>query len=765
MKYVGERVRRVEDPRLVQGQGQYVGDLSFPGMLHAGFVRSPYAHARILSVDLSAVQALRDVVAAHTADDLPELSWPTDAAPIPPGIKGHGFFPLAKETVRYVGEPVAVVLVEDSQLLEDAIEAVEIEYEPLDPVADVEAAMNGGPQVWNDVPGNGAVDLTQGFGEIDEAFHGADVVVEERFEFPRSAPAAMEPRAVAAVPGGEGHVRLTLWDGTQAPHNARDSIARYLGLEADAVRVIVPDVGGGFGPRGRVYPEEYVVAVLALHHERPVRFVATRTEDLVTTAHGRGQVHYARLAARSDGTILGLRDHIIQDAGAYTPSGVIVPLNTARHLMGPYRMPALEVRITGVYTTRVISSPLRGGGRPQGIYVIERLMDRLAARLGLDRAEIRRRNFLQPDEFPYDTGMPAMGGTTVVYDSGNYPAYLQRALEAIGYDDFRREQKEAQEEGRYLGLGLVAFIESTGGGSEGARVTIREDGTVAVAVGSPSNGQGHATTFAQMAAERVGASIDTVYVTSGDTGAFPWGTGTFGSRMGQYGGNAVSLAARSVQERALQLAADLLEISPHDLDMADGRITVRGVPQPSLSLAQVAQEAVARGETLEESRSFQPSPGSTYAGGVNAAVVEVDVETGHVSILRYLVIHDSGTIVNPMVVEGQVHGGVAHGIGNALYEAFVYGEDGQPATATLADYSIPGAGDVPEIEIIHFETPSPFNPEGIKGAGEGGTIAAIPTLVSAVEDALSPFGIEINDVPMQTEMIALAVARARLSDT
>jgi CO/xanthine dehydrogenase Mo-binding subunit len=559
-------------------------------------------------------------------------------------------------------------------------------------------------------------------------------------------------------------VRLTLWDGTQAPHNARDALARYLGLEADEVRVIVPDVGGGFGPRGRVYPEEYVVAALALHLARPVRFVATRTEDLLTTAHGRGQVHYARLAARADGTVLGLRDHIIQDAGAYTPSGVIIPLNTARHLMGPYRMPALEVRITGVYTNRVISSPLRGGGRPQGIYVIERLMDRLAARLGLDRAEIRRRNLLQPDEFPYDTGMPALGGTTVVYDSGNYPAYLQRALEAIGYDDFRWEQGEARQAGRYLGLGLAAFVESTGGGSEGARVAIREDGTISVAVGSPSNGQGHATTFAQMAAERGGAPIDAVHVTSGDTGAFPWGTGTFASRMGQYGGNAVSLAAQAVRARALQLAADLLEISPHDLDMADGRIGVKGVPERSLSLAQVAQEAAARGETLEESRSFQPSPGNTYAGGVNAAVVEVDVETGHVSILRYLVIHDSGIIVNPMVVEGQVHGGVAHGIGNALHEAFVYGEYGQPATATLADYSIPGAGDVPKIEIIHFETPSPFNPEGIKGAGEGGTIVAIPTLVSAVEDALSPFGIEINDVPMQKETIALAVARARISE-
>lgn len=765
MTYVGARMRRSEDPRLVRGEGRYVGDLTFPAMLHAGFVRSPYAHARIRSVATEAAEAIPGVAAVHTGNSLSSLANPVPAASWPEGLIARGFYPLARDTVRYVGEAVAVVLAGDPLALSDAIDTVVVEYDPLEPVADVEAATSGGPLVWEDVPHNIALDRTTGFGDVDGAFDTADVIVAERFAFARAAGAAMEPRAVAAAPGSEGTERLTIWASTQAPHSMRDAISRYLGLGDGEVRVITADVGGGFGPKGRIYPEEYVVAVLALHHRRPVRYVATRTEDLLTTAHGRGQVHHARLAARADGTILALDDHFIQDAGAYTSSytssGLGAAMNTTTHLMGPYRVPTLAVRTTGVYTTKVMTSPLRGGGRPEGIYVMERLLDRLAARLGLDRAEVRRRNFIPPEAFPYDTGMPSARGGRVVYDSGNYPAYLRRALDIIGYDDFAEEQARARAEGRYLGLGLAAFIESTGTGAEEARVDVGEDGNVTVWVGSPSNGQGHATTFSQMAADRLGVPFEAVTFHSGDTAAVAGGTGTFASRMGQYGGNAVSLAAQAVRDRALRLAGELLEIAPVDLEIERGWVTVRGVPERRIALAEVAAEGTRREEPLSDSRVFQPSPGNTWAGGVNAAIVEVDLDTGKVAIRRYLVVHDSGTIVNPMVVEGQIHGGVVHGIGNVLYEEYVYGEDGQVANPTFVDYTLPGIGEAPELEIAHFQTPSPFNPEGIKGAGEGGTIAALPTLVSAIEDALSPFGVKINDVPIHGEAIVCAVARVR----
>jgi carbon-monoxide dehydrogenase large subunit len=763
MAYIGERIGRREDPRLVTGAGQYVGDLTFPHLMHAGFVRSPYARARILAVDLSAARRHPGVCAAYAASDLPELSQPTASPPVPPGLRGHGLFPLNRDMVRYMGDPLAVVLTEDPSVLEDAVALVDVEYEPLEPVMDVERAGDGHDLVWEDVPNNVAVDMTISKDDVERAFGQADIVVEETFHFSRAAGAAMEPRSVAAVPGGDGEPRLTLWDSTQAPHNVRDAVAGYLGLQPDEVRVVCPDVGGGFGVKGRLYAEELVVAALALREGRPVRWVAGRTEDLSTTAQGRGQVHHARLAARSDGTILALDDDFLQDVGAYT-GGVMLVFNTSRHLMGPYRVPALRGHFTALYTDKVMISPLRGGGRPQGIYVMERLLDRLAERIGLDRAEVRRRNFVPPDAFPYDTGLE-MAGARVVYDSGNFPEYLERALEAVDEPAFRRKQQEERERGRYLGLGLCAFIESTGTGAEGARITIKEDGAVEVAIGSPSQGQGHATTFAQTVADRLGVPFESVRILSGDTAAFDWGTGTFASRMGTYGNNAASLASQEVRERALAIAADMLEAAPVDLEIVEGNVQVKGVPGRGVALSLVAQQAASRGEPLEAEATFQPQRPSTWAGGVNAAIVEVDVETGKVRVLRYVVVHDSGTIVNPTVVEGQVHGGVIHGIGNALFEESVYDQDGGLLTSTFADYDLPGPGDVPMVEIIHCETPSPFNPEGIKGAGEGGTIGAIPTVVGAVEDALTPFGITITDVPIRPETIAMKVRAARTSTT
>src|SRR5579875_3850351 len=442
MNYVGAALRRVEDPRLIRGAGQYVADIPLPGVLHAGFVRSPLAHAVIRSIDVEAARTIPGVVAAFTAADLPVLghSIPTEA--MMPGVAVHGFSPLATDRVRYVGEPVAVILTEDPYLLADAVEAVQVEYEDLPPVVDVETAEQA-PAIWEDAPGNVVAQHELGFGDVDMLFAGADVVIEGRFEMPRAAGAAMEPRAVAAMPGGEDGPALTIWDSTQVPHNVRDRISAHLDLDAETVRVLAPDVGGGFGVKGRIYPEEYAVAALALHLKRPVRFVATRTEDLMTTAQGRGQIQHARLAARNDGTIIALDTHLLQDAGAYAPNGLTVPFNTARHAMGPYRLEGVRIRISGVYTNKVITSPLRGGGRPQGIYVMERLLDRLADRLGLDRAEVRRRNFIPPESFPYNTGFPA-GPATVIYDSGDYPAYLERALQTMNWSELRREQADAR---------------------------------------------------------------------------------------------------------------------------------------------------------------------------------------------------------------------------------------------------------------------------------------------------------------------------------
>ena len=525
--WIGARLRRQEDPRLLLGNGRYVGDMELPGMLHAGFVRSPHAHAAISSIDLAPARQVPGVVAAYSAVELPELGRGIPVSPLPKDLKAHGWYPLAPNKVRYAGEPVAVVLSDDQYLLADALEAVLVEYEPLVPVVDVSASAGSRGLVWEDVPGNVAVDFTLSFGDVSLAFETADVVVEGQFAFARAAGAALETRATLAAPGSGAPVLLDVWASTQAPHALRALLASYLGLEVEEVRVMTPDVGGGFGPKGRAYPEDIVVAALALRHRRPVRFVATRTEDLLTTAHGRGQVHHARLAASSDGTIRAIEEHVTQDCGAYIPGPPAAAINTARHLLGPYVVPGASVRVTGVYTNKVMTSPLRGGGRPEGIYVVERLLDRLARRLDLDRAEVRRRNFIPPDAFPHDTRMPTLAGDTILYDSGSYPAYLDRALEAVDYASFGDRQSRAREEGRFLGLGIAAFIESTGVGAEGARVSLTDDGQVEVFVGSPSNGQGHATAFAQVAADRLGVAPEAVRVTSGDTSRCPAGTGTF----------------------------------------------------------------------------------------------------------------------------------------------------------------------------------------------------------------------------------------------
>jgi aerobic carbon-monoxide dehydrogenase large subunit len=762
---IGVREKRLEDPRLLLGQGRYVGDLRFPGMLYAHFVRCPHGHARIVHLGLDRARAMPGVEAVFAAGDLPALGRPMTATFQIPGVEIRMPTPLAREVIRCAGEAVAVVLAGDAYRAADAAEAVEVEYDTLPPVLDPLAAMmDDAPRVHDDIPANLAGHTMQGFGDVDAAFRDAPVVVRERFRVERSTGAAMEPRAVCAVPGApDDRYAVTVWDSTQAPHVIRRSVAATLEIDPEQVRVIAPDVGGGFGPKGRYYPEEAAVATIAMHLGRPVLWTATRHEDLLATYGGRGLVAEAAIAADGEGRILGYRVHLIQDCGAYLPTATIVSMNTAQHLLGAYRLPSFHVQIDNVYTNKIPLTPLRGGGREMGVYVTERMIDRLAQRLGLPPHEVRERNVVPPLEFPYDTHYPSRAGGTVVYDSGDYPGHLRKALETIGYDEFKRRQPDERVAGQYRGIAVTLFLESTGFDRETARIEIGEDGEITLTVGSPSNGQSHATTFPQVCAANLGVPLETISYQSGDTGLMDQGTGTFGSRMAVTAGNATAAAARTLRERLLRAAADDLEAAPEDLELVDGVIRVRGVPDRGIALRDFVARARERGQVdlLVETHAYQPEKPSTFSGGAHAAIVEVDVETGWVRVERYLVVHDCGTVINPMVVEGQVHGGVTHGLSDALGERSVYDDDGRLITGTFATYMLPVAEMVPRFEVEHNESPSPFNPEGIKGAGEGGTIGALATIAAAVEDALEPLGVRLTDLPLRYEELCALCAPLR----
>lgn len=756
---IGERLKRQEDPRLLRGEGQHVGDLRLPGMLHAAFVRCPIGHAHIRRLSLERARAVPGVVVAFGARDLAVLGKPLPALFQQPGIEGRMPTPLAREEVRYAGEAVAVVLAGDPYRAADGADAVEADFEPLPLVIEPEEALrDGAPLVHADVPGNIAGRLTRGYGDVEAAFRDAPVVVRERFRAERAAGASIETRGVVAMPGGEGDLALTMWDSTQAPHNVRRSVAQTLDLPPERVRVITPDVGGGFGPKGRFYEEEATVAALALHLGRPVRWQATRHEDMLSTYQGRGLIAESELAADAEGRILGLRVRLLQDCGAYLPTGMIVPQNSAQHLLGPYRIPACAFEIVGIYTNKAPLTPLRGGGRELGVFVTERMLDRLAQRLGVDPSIVRRRNVLQPEEFPYDTRYPARAGGTVIYDSGDYPGCLQRARELIDYEGIKQAQEEERRRGRYRGVAVTLFLESTGLDRESARAKLGADGGITLTVGSPSNGQSHATTMAQMCAAQLGVPVELIAYRSGDTALMEQGTGTFGSRMAVMAGNASAGAGRDLKRKILEAAADELEAAPGDLELVEGTLRVRGVPDWGMALPDLARRLSQQGwlDELSALYVFEPEQPTSFAGGAHAAVVEVDVETGWVRVEQYVVVHDCGTTINPLVVEGQVHGGVAHGLGNALGEAMLYDHGGRLQTDSFHRYVMPLAEWVPHIEVEHHESPSPFNPAGIKGAGEGGTIGALPTIVAAVEDALAPLNLRLNDLPLRFEDLARA---------
>jgi carbon-monoxide dehydrogenase large subunit len=738
----------------------YVDDMRLPGMLHAAFVRCPYGHARIASLSLDRARAMPGVRAVFGARDLPALQRAMTPVFRQPELEVRMPTPLAVDEVRCAGEAVAVVVADDLYRAADAADAVEVEYEELEAVVDVETALaEGSVQIHPDVPGNVAGRIRRGYGDTGDAvFDNAPVIVRERFSAERAAGASIEPRGLVAAPGVGENITLTVWDSTQAPHTIRRCIAQTLGLPQEQVRVITPDVGGGFGPKGRYYAEEAVIATVALHLNCPLRWQATRHEDMLAMYQGRGLIVDAELAADPDGTLLALRVQLLQDCGAYLPTAMTVPQNSAQHILGPYRLPAYRAEMVGVYTNKAPLTPLRGGGRELGVFVIERLMDRLAEQLNLEPHDVRRHNALKSDEFPYDTGYPARAGGTITYDSGDYLANLDLARRMIGYEEIRAAQEQERRQGRYRGVAVTLFLESTGLDRESARVELASDGLVTLTVGSPSNGQSHATTMAQICAAHLGVHVDTIGYHSGDTGLMDEGTGTFGSRMAVMAGNATAAATRTLRDQLLQVAANQLEAALPDLELVDGVTQVRGDPGSGIALAELAALATESGnaDLLSVTEAFAPAHPTAFAGGAHAAVVEVDVESGWVHVLRYVVVHDCGTIINPNVVEGQVHGGVVHGLGNVLGERMVYDDRGRLHTDSFQTYMMPLAEAIPTIEVEHRESPSPYNPEGIKGAGEGGTIGSLATVTAAVENALEPLHLKLHSVPLNFEALSKA---------
>lgn len=759
-RYFGERIKRSEDPRLLTGRGTYVDDIRLPGQLHAAVLRSPHAHASIVRIDASKAKMHPGVVAVYVHADLPPLLQEPLPKLIPhPALVHHKTqYALAPDKVRHVGEPVAFVVAESRYVAEDALDLIEVEYESLPAVTDLEQAVRSdAPLVHEDMGTNVCAQYTQRVGNVEEAFARADHVFTERFVVDRGTAAPMECRGVVAQ--WEPKLRqLTVWDSTQAPIPIRNGLARLLDLPQGNVRVIAPDVGGGFGPKIMMfYPEEVLVPYAAIRLGRPVKWIEDRRENFVAMNQEREQIHDAAIAVDREGNILGVKTVFLYDSGAFIPYGIIVPIVASTTLPGPYKIPNYHCEFKAVFTNKTIVSPYRGAGRPHGVFVMERLMDRVARELGLDRVEVRRRNFIQPDEFPYEARLIYQDNAPLVYDSGNYPACLEKALQMIGYDRWPTERERYRREGRHVGLGVACYVEGSGiGPYEGCRITVEPSGKVYAYTSVGTQGQGHFTSFAQIVADALSVPLDDVVITTGDSGAFGWGTGTFASRAAVVAGNAVSLAAEAVREKALKVAAAKLEAHVDDLVIEQGRVHVRGAPGKSMTLGEVAVAAnPLRGTIpeeweqpgLEASRYFAP-PRGTVSNGVHAAILEVDVETGMIKILKYAVVHDCGRIINPLILDGQIRGGVAQGIGGAFYEKLVYDENAQLLSQTFMDYLLPTAMEIPEIEIAHVETPSPLNPLGVKGAGEAGVIPVIALFAQAIDDALADYGVYIREMPL-----------------
>ncbi len=778
-KYFGAAVKRREDPRFLRGEARYVDDVKLAGMLHAAFLRSPHSHARIVAIHAEAARALPGVAAVFTFADLERWMKPLPifGAP-PPGLAAAIRFDvrqapqwaLCRDRARYVGEIVAMVVAESRARAEDAVGLIEVEWEPLPPVADmVEGGEAGSPLIHPEWGTNVAVSFTHAIGDPDAAFAGADVVVSETFRIQRYVGMPIEGRGVVAV-WDRRDGTLTTWNSTQVPHFVQQGLTTALGLPPHKIRVIAPDLGGGFGTKASGYAEDALVPIASIVLSRPVKWIEDRREHMAGAAHARHQTHTISLAAKRDGTIVGLRDRIWLDLGAYNVWGIVLPYNTVAHLIGPHRIKSMRVDVRGVVTNKTPNAPYRGAGRPEAVFAMDRAVDCLARELRMDPAEIRRRNYIRADELPYDLGMPYRDGNPLVYDTGDFPAALEGALAAAGYDEFRKEQERLRAAGVYRGIGISGYVEGTAiGPFEGATVKLDLHGRVVVATGAVSSGQGHETSFAQVAADALGVPLDWVTVVGGDTAAVPFGIGTFASRSAVTAGNSIADACHEVRARLVRAAATLLEAAPEDVELEDGRAFVRGSPQRALDLARVVQASIPTfaGPGVAspdfEASAYHHVPTVTYASAVHVAQVEVDVETGGVKLLRYVVAHDCGKVINPIIVDGQVHGGVAQGVGGALFEEMAYDEQAQLLTGSLMDYAVPKADDLPSIETVHLEFPSPRNPLGAKGLGEGGAISPPAAIANAIEDALVPFGVRVTETPVTPARILarLAAERAR----
>jgi aerobic carbon-monoxide dehydrogenase large subunit len=762
-RYVGAAVKRREDPRFLRGEARYLDDVKLPGLLHAAFLRSPHAHARLTAIRTDAARAMPGVAGVFTFADLERWMKPLPLfGAVPPGlaaavrveVRQAPQYALCRDRARHVGEIVAMVVADSRARAEDAVERIDADWEPLPATVDMVAAAEAGAPLLHEAWGtNVALAFTHAVGDPDGAFAGADVVVEETFRIQRYVGMPLETRGVVAA-WDRRDGTLATWNSTQVSHFVQQGLATALELPPHKIRVVAPDLGGGFGTKASGYAEDVLIPLAARALGRPVKWAEDRREHMMGAAHARHQVHRIALAARGDGVILGVRDRIWVDLGAYNVWGIVLPYNTVAHLLGPHRVRNLRVEAQAVVTNKTPNAPYRGAGRPETVFAMDRAVDGLARRLELDPAELRRRNYLRGDELPWDLGMPYRDGNPLVYDSGDFRAALDAALEAAGYEEFRREQPRLRAQGVYRGIGISGYVEGTAiGPYEGATVKLDLAGRVVVATGAVNSGQGHETSFAQVAADVLGVPLDWVTVIGGDTAAVPFGVGTFASRSAVTAGNSLADAARQVRDKLVRAAAAVLEAAPEDVELADGHAGVRGVPGSAVPLARVVQAALptfARPGVAPpdfEASAYHHVPTVTYASAVHVAQVEVDVGTGHVRLLRYVVAHDCGKVINPTIVDGQIHGGVAQGVGGALFEEMAYDEQGQLLTATFMDYLVPTAMELPLIETVHLEYPSPRNPLGLKGMGEGGAISPPAAIANAIDDALRPFDVRVTATP------------------
>lgn len=773
LRWIGRNAPRVEDEVLLRGGATFLDDIAMPDALEATFVRSPVAHGLIRGMTLDAARALPGIVAVLAFADLrPLLTSDRMPLALPAGGLRFDVDPpcLAIDEVCYVGEPVVLIVAASRRVAEDAAALVELDIETLPAVVDPVAGLEpGSPKTRLDTPDNLVAQTKVDYGDIDAAFAGAAHVVSEEFRLNKGGGQPMEPRGVLARYDAVDD-RLTVWNSTQMPHRAKAVLVLSLGLSEHQVRVTTPDVGGGFGTKAVFHPEELAVPAAAMLLQRPIKWVEDRFESFTASIGERDQVWTVEGAFDADGRLRGIRGRLRYDHGAATPYGIALPFNAATNLIGPYVLPAYRMAIDLCLTNKTPAAPTRGAGRPQGTFVMERLLDRMAARLDLPRDEIRARNMIVPAQMPYTIPVKQRDGSMMVYDSGNYPECQRMALEHAGWSDFPARQAKARAEGRYLGLGLANYVEATGRGPfESVGISIGPSGKVVVTSGATAQGQGVKTMLAQVVADVLGLDPAAIHVVVGDTTATASGLGAYASRQAVTAGNAAFQAATLIVEKATKAAAELLEAAPEDLEIRNGAIQVKGVPGHSRSLQQIARALAGTPgfalpgnlpPGLSAANDFMTA-GLSYTNGCHLAEVEVDPATGGVTILRYNVVHDCGRMINPMMVEGQIHGGVVHGIGMTLFEWMRYDAEGQPLTVTFADYLLPTSDVVPHIEIHHLESPTPLNPLGVKGAAESGTIGAPSALVSAIEDALRPFDVRIDVLPLTPPILRRLVKAAQ----